>query len=75
MYFCGTVYYPCQLNILKKICQKLLINYFEYSIQMKAAPVNQQMDGPIEFSADFEPEVIGCDRYEQYVLVCSKMHN
>lgn len=26
---------------------------------------------PIEFATDFEPEMIGCDRYEQFVELVS----
>lgn len=34
---------------------------------MNAAPTT----GPIELAADFEPDVVSCDRYEQFVELVS----
>lgn len=36
-------------------------------MQLNAAPTT----GPIELAADFEPDVVSCDRFEQFVELVS----
>lgn len=59
--------YVIQVSKMQKNYKSLLTFHSSNLNQTNAVPVND----PIELAVDFEPDMVGCDRYEQFVELVS----